>query len=121
LKNILVAEDEEKLAEFYVKFLTKNGYNVEVVRNANETLERLHKGDKKFDLLITDMNMPEWDGACSVIGAGVIDKDLKIIIVSGYLHNPDYEFVMNVASNISAVIPKPFDPDVLLQEIKKII
>jgi len=120
MKNILVAEDEEKLAEFYYKHLTYAGYAVDVVGNANETLEMLNKG-KKYDLLISDMNMPEWDGTCSVIGASVIDKELKIIIVSGYLDNPEYQFVSTIASNVVAVIKKPFDPDFLIDTIKKFI
>lgn len=120
MKNILVAEDEEKLALFYYKHLTYCGYSVDVVGNANDALQMMNDG-KKYDLLITDMNMPEWDGACSVIGAGVIDKDIKIIIISGYLDNPEYQFVSSIASNVVAVIRKPFDPDYLVETIKKFI
>ena len=120
MKKILVAEDNIQLGVFYKKFLSSNGYDVDVVSNANEALEKLHY-EPGFDLFITDLDMPKWDGNYSLIGANVENKNLKIIIISGFIDNPKYAFSASISDNIIARLNKPFEPDELLEIIKKFI
>ena len=119
-KRILVAEDNVQLGLFYKKFLSSNGYSVAVVSNANEAIEKLHY-EPGFDLFITDLDMPKWDGNYSLIGANVENKNIKIIIISGFLDNPKYAFSASISDNIIARLNKPFEPDELLEIIKKSI
>ncbi|MBP7653181.1 response regulator [Candidatus Dependentiae bacterium] len=120
MKKILVAEDNVQLGIFYKKFLNSYGYSVDVVSNASEALEKLHY-DKDYVLFITDLDMPKWDGNYSLIGANVENKDIKIIIISGYLDNPKFAFTTSLSDNIVARLNKPFEPEELIEIIKKII
>ncbi len=59
-KNILVIDDEELITKSLLKLLSKEGYNVTVARSGTEALENIKKID--FDLIISDVRMPEMDG-----------------------------------------------------------
>lgn len=59
-KKILVVEDELQISEMMQIMLQKNGYNVAVCKNGKEALD-LHIKES-FPLIITDLNMPSYDG-----------------------------------------------------------
>lgn len=58
--NILIAEDDRELRQLFSHVLEKNGYTVTGVSNGLEALEATDK--TYFDLIITDIMMPEMDG-----------------------------------------------------------
>ncbi|MCD8117650.1 MAG: response regulator transcription factor [Oscillospiraceae bacterium] len=58
--NILIAEDDRELRQLFSHVLEKNGYTVTGVSNGLEALEATDK--TCFDLIITDIMMPEMDG-----------------------------------------------------------
>ena len=58
--NILVCEDESTNQKIITRLLTLPGHQVEVVANADEMLDALEQ--KKFDLVITDLNMAGMSG-----------------------------------------------------------
>lgn len=73
-QKILIAEDNEDIAESYFKILTKRGHKVTITRNGEECIRRyngeLNSGNLKnsfpFDLVIVDQSMPLKDGATLV-------------------------------------------------------
>ncbi len=58
--NILIIEDDRKLAQFIQKGLKAEGYNAIIVPNGLEALEQTKK--ETFDMLILDLMLPEMDG-----------------------------------------------------------
>lgn len=58
--KILIAEDDKELRQLFSHVLTKNGYSVKGVANGREALDAL-EGDY-FDIIISDIMMPEVDG-----------------------------------------------------------
>lgn len=58
--KILVIDDEESMCNFMEIMLTKEGYEVEVTESGRDGIERLKR--RNFDLVITDLNMPEMSG-----------------------------------------------------------
>ena len=58
--KILIAEDDRELRQLFSHVLTKNGYSVRGVSNGREALDALDK--EYFDLIISDIMMPEVDG-----------------------------------------------------------
>ena len=58
--RVLIAEDDSDLRQLFTKVLVKNGYSVDGVSNGHEALEVLDK--KYFDIIISDIMMPEVDG-----------------------------------------------------------
>ena len=58
--KILIAEDGSELRQLFSHVLIKNGYSVTGVCNGKEALDALDKG--YYDLIISDIMMPEMDG-----------------------------------------------------------
>lgn len=58
--NILIAEDDYDVCQLFKHVLVQNGYSVTTVFNGKEALEAMEK--EQFDLLISDIMMPEMDG-----------------------------------------------------------
>ena len=58
--KILIAEDDIELRQLFSHVLIKNGYSVTGVCNGKEALDALDKG--YYDLIISDIMMPEMDG-----------------------------------------------------------
>jgi two-component system OmpR family response regulator len=58
--NILVVEDDRELRRLFAHVLIKNGYNVKEVSNGREALDAID--EEYYDLVISDIMMPEMDG-----------------------------------------------------------
>lgn len=58
--SVLIAEDEEALANALTVKLNSAGYSVELAKNGVEVLEKLLK--KNYDLILLDLLMPQKDG-----------------------------------------------------------
>ena len=58
--KILIAEDDRELLRLFSLVLTKNGYSVKGVGNGKEALEAM--ANSYYDLIISDIMMPEMDG-----------------------------------------------------------
>ena len=79
--KILVVDDEPKLRSVLVESLQKHGYEVTGCGSGRNALAELRERD--FDLLLTDLMMPEMDGIALLKAALEIDPHLVGIIVTG--------------------------------------
>jgi DNA-binding response OmpR family regulator len=59
--NVLIVEDEARIASFLVKGLRKSGFGVEHVSTGGDGLARL-QSDGDFDLMLLDLGLPDVDG-----------------------------------------------------------
>jgi len=59
-KRIMVVDDEERLRDLLFDVLTDSGFKVTLASDGQESLDRMQ--DRRFDLVITDINMPRLDG-----------------------------------------------------------
>jgi DNA-binding response OmpR family regulator len=78
--NILVVEDEEKLNEVGCQFLNKCGYNAVGCLSANKAFDKMI--DIKFDLIISDIKMPEIDGFKFVSAVRDCNKTIPVLFTS---------------------------------------
>ena len=58
---ILVVDDEPMVAGFMVEMLATEGHEVDMARNGREALEKI--AARSYDLIVSDLRMPELDGA----------------------------------------------------------
>lgn len=84
MKKLLIVDDEQPLCLLYKEELSKEGYNVTVSSDANAALDLFKKED--FDLLITDIRMPEKDGIELIAEIMGMRKNIPIIINTAYQH-----------------------------------
>lgn len=114
-EHILFIDDEPALAKMGKQLLESLGYQVEMITKSSEALELFRKKPDKFDLVITDMTMPNITGEKLAIELMNIRPDIPVILSSGFNYNIDEKKAM--ALGIRAFISKP----VLKQEIANTI
>ena len=80
--QILVVDDDKGLTDDLVEFLNKLGYEAYPAYNGNEGLAKFEQGD--FQVVITDLKMPEMDGMELLQEMRKLDKDVIVIILTGF-------------------------------------
>ena len=111
-KTVLVIEDEEEVRETVVRILKAFGLKVISARSGGEALLISEKLDKKVDLILSDVMMPNISGPeCVEIIKEEFWGDVKVLYMSGYSEDifEKYEFLRN--SGI--LVRKPFEPEFL--------
>ncbi len=81
--RILLAEDDDVMREYLARALTKSGYAVESVDRGTTALDLIKSG-QSFDLLLTDIVMPEMDGIELAQKAAVIAPMLRVMFITGF-------------------------------------
>lgn len=114
--KILVAEDEEITLKHLVNTLKKEGYDVLGTRNGREALDAMSK--EHYDVLLTDIKMPEMNGIELLEKAKEADPEIEVLIITGF---------GSIGSAVEAMkkgayeyITKPFDLDELIIKVKNI-
>ncbi|MGI9089399.1 MAG: response regulator [Chthoniobacterales bacterium] len=103
--RILCADDNAELVELIAESLQFYGYRVEWVLDGQEALKLIAAEPEKFDLLITDMQMPHLDGAGLVTEALAAGYRGKVVVFAGALTAADREYFGALA--VEAIIDKP--------------
>src|SRR4030042_4964095 len=81
--NILLVDDEPDVRTTLANFLGKLGYSVVCAYNGLEGLHRFHS--QTFDLIITDIKMPDMDGLELMHRVKQIEKSpIDIIVITGH-------------------------------------
>ena len=90
--KILLAEDDNDMRRFLVKALQNAGYEVASFDNGLSAYHRLR--EEPFELLLTDIVMPEMDGIELARRATELDPDIKVMFITGFAAvalNPELE------------------------------
>ena len=82
MAKILLAEDDTSMREYLSRALERVGYEVVSVGCGTEAVPLLEKD--KFDLLLTDIVMPEMDGIELAQKASAIDASIRVMFITGF-------------------------------------
>jgi DNA-binding NtrC family response regulator len=80
--KILVVDDDRDLADTLVEFLIKLGYQAFPAYDGREALSKFEQGD--FQVVVTDLRMPEMDGMELLEALKKLDNDVNVIVLTGY-------------------------------------
>lgn len=112
-KRILVVEDDDIIRQVVATAVAYFGYEVDTAEDGQEGWEALNRQD--YNLLITDNNMPRMTGLELVRHIRAANMPLPIIMASGGTAKVDRSL------GITALIPKPFFTNQLLQTVREVL
>lgn len=115
--RLLLVDDDPNMQRMVALFLNKKNYELEIAGNGRKALDLLD--NNKFDLVISDMQMPLMDG--STLLRKMREKKIKtpVILISAYTS-------LNMPNEIDttdfvAILFKPFDSSNLISSIEKVL
>lgn len=84
-RRVMVVEDERALADFMTMILQDHGAEVVLARNASEARNQWTLPEEVFDLIITDMVLPQGESGARLAAQLLADKPgIPVIFTSGY-------------------------------------
>ena len=117
--TILIAEDNNEMAQALVRLLESEGFSTKVARNGGGIFDLLKKGIP--GLILLDILMPGVDGAETLlkIKSQAKTKDIPVLICTGLDDMNHVEKFFNWGA--AGYVIKPFDNDRVMQKIRAIL
>jgi two-component system, NtrC family, response regulator HydG len=114
MRKILVIEDDVAFCNLLEKFLIKNNYAVSNSYTAEEAKNKIK--NETFDLVLTDLRLPDADGISLLTEFKKINPALPIVLMTGY--SDVITAVKAIKNGAADYISKPFNPEEVLLVIK---
>ncbi len=114
--NILVIDDDTRLRSLLGRFLSENGFSVELAKDASEA--RALMQNSKFDLLIVDVMMPNETGVEFTIN---LRQSSKIPVIMLTARGDFDDRIKGLEAGADDYLPKPFEPKELLLRVNNIL
>ncbi len=114
-RNVLVVDDEEVIRDVCTQILEAEGYQVTTASNGREALHRV--SEKQFDVVVTDIMMPDMSGLELLEVLKSTNLDLCTVVITGL-----GTFDMATQSDrlgAREFVVKPFTPDELSRAVGK--
>ena len=115
---VLVAEDEDSIRDITILTLEKNGYSALAAEDGADAVGEYAQNMDKIKVILMDMMMPIMDGQASIQAIRKINRDVKIIAVSGLAEK---DRLAKVADYTNAFLPKPYTAQKLLKTIHEVL
>ncbi|NOX33500.1 MAG: PAS domain S-box protein [Deltaproteobacteria bacterium] len=118
-ERIMVVDDEESILISTRELLSDYGYKVTAFSKSPRAFEEFKQDPDKFDLIITDMTMPQMTGDELSVKILKTRKDMPIILCTGYNENISESKALELG--IKKYIQKPIDSRLLIQLIQEVL
>jgi len=115
-ETVLVVEDDPSMRRMAERILRRAGYEVVTSPGGRDALRKLEAEDH-FDLLLTDVVMPEMSGTELAGRAAALFPELRILLMSGYVDRPGVGPVEDDAE----LLEKPFRAEDLLERVRWVL
>ncbi len=116
VESILIVDDEPLIRELLSEVLEKDGYQVVSVSNGHQALRKIRQN--YFDMVITDVRMPEMDGITLLKKIKELSPATSVIVITAYGSIDDAVKAMKMGA--SDYLTKPIIPDQIKITIQKI-
>ncbi|MFH0880162.1 MAG: response regulator, partial [Lentisphaerota bacterium] len=118
-ERILLVEDEQGLRSLCVRMLRENGYVPLEAESAEKALQILEQEQNHFDLLFTDLVLPDSDGLKLVEQVRQRVPDMAVLITSGY--HDDRAHGKDLTAQKIPLLHKPYDMKALYRLVREIL
>lgn len=112
--KILIVEDQKEVALTMQEFLDEQRFKTAVAMNGRDAIGKCKS--EKFNLLLTDVMLPDMDGRKVVERCLELLPNLKIVFVTGYSKN----LKLKLGPRLQ-VLKKPCKPSTILQKIEEML
>ncbi|MGE5547423.1 MAG: response regulator transcription factor [Solirubrobacterales bacterium] len=118
MSRILIVEDTRLMRDSLVDVLSAAGHDVTTAENGVHAVDMIAAG-ATFDIIITDIIMPEMDGIQAILEIQTMQPDARIIAISGGSARMEKAQGLETARRLGAVavLEKPFEVDTLLATV----
>lgn len=118
-KTVLVVDDSATVRKFVSVSLEMQGFDVSIASDGMDALEQLPK--RKFDLVITDLNMPNMDGFefIRALRENPEYQEIPVIILSSLSDQANKE--QGSKLGVSSYVVKPFSLEKIQYEVAKFV
>ncbi len=118
--KILLTDDEKVFSRVLQKVLQSKGYDVDIAYNGSEALKLIES--TTYDVIVTDIIMPEKDGIELILDIRSMQPNAKIIAISGggRIAANDH---LDAAKRLGAdcILTKPFPASELIKQINQLV
>lgn len=118
-KSILAVDDSASIRQMVAFTLKSSGYEVVEAVDGMDGLEKART--KSFSLILTDQNMPRMDGLTLVKSLRALAQYSTTPILMLTTESSDAMKAQGKASGATGWLVKPFDPQKLVEVVKKVI
>jgi len=118
-ERILFIDDEESLVKLGEQMLERLGYQVKTRTSSIETLAAFQDHPDEYDLVMTDMTMPNMTGEILAKELLRVRSDIPIIIYTGFSYQMDKEKALGMG--IRAFVMKPYVVRDVAETIRKVL
>jgi PAS domain S-box-containing protein len=115
--NILLVDDEKPILSFIKKFLEAKGHSVSTSASGKKGLQIFK--NRAFDLVLSDITMPDMDGIKLISKLKRIDSNVKLIALTGHLAEEKLDSAKKAGAD--QVLTKPFKNEDLYRAIGRVL
>jgi len=116
--KLLIIDDNEEILTSLNRFLSRKGYDVELAANGLVALKKLEAVNYNFDLVITDLVMPNISGVAITTIIKKHNSQMPIIAITGYGEQPGS---LAKEAHADFVMNKPFKLDEIEATIQRLL
>lgn len=118
-RNILLVEDDSEIRAFLESLLVARGHNVTTAADGLKGIERLQQRTQKFDLVLTDLQMPGANGVQVIENARLSQPQALVAVMSS--HTNSDVFFEAMSKGPMTFIAKPFREEHVHQALTKLL
>ena len=118
-RHVMYVDDDQALIFLIARVLKRKGYAVTTFTDPHAAQAALQADPQKFDILVTDYNMPGYSGIDLLRQAKRIRADLPVALASGYV-TPELE-QSAIQEGANALIYKPNDVNEFCETVQRLI
>jgi len=118
-ENILLVDDEKSLLMITKEFLNSQGYKTDSFTSPLAALEAFKAAPEKYDIVITDMTMPEMYGDQLITEISKIRENIPVILCSGYSDKAEKENITQ--TGLTAYLEKPINNNQFSKIIRSLL
>ncbi|MBF0196168.1 MAG: response regulator [Planctomycetes bacterium] len=118
-EKILFIDDEQSICHVFEYLFTDLGYTITTTNNSDDALELFRKNPNYYDLIISDLSLPNMNGLELAKRVFKLNRNIPFILITGQHDLQDQNKYLN--EGVTAILHKPFIKNEIAIEVRNIL